>query len=70
VGGVRCRYLEENTVADRRWVCGLRRVLGSWEAVHADPGYIENVQRFWDAHPNITSCGEWQPEPGVCCRET
>lgn len=68
VMGVRCRYLEENTIPGRRFVCGLRRVLGSWEAVHADPGYQEHVQSAWDK-VGISSCGEWQPKVGECCRE-
>lgn len=66
VNGEPCRYLEENTLPDRRWVCGLRRALGSWEAVHADPGYIEHVQSVWD-EVGIESCGAWGPGTNQCC---
>lgn len=66
VNGQRCIYLEENTIPGRRWVCGLRRELGSWEAVHAHPGYIENVQSEWDK-VGIESCGSWGPSTNQCC---
>jgi hypothetical protein len=66
VEGVRCPFLVEN-VDGRRYACGLRNELGSWEAVHADPGYQELVQPVWD-RVGITSCGDWQPDEGVCCR--
>lgn len=66
VDGKRCRFLEENTVEGRRWVCGLRRELGSWEAVHADPGYQKHVQPFWDK-VGIVSCGVWGPDVRQCC---
>jgi len=66
VAGQRCRYLVEN-VDGRRWACGLRAALGSWEAVHADPGYIEHVQSEWDKLGVIESCGAWGPGTGQCC---
>lgn len=66
VDGIRCRFLEENTVPGRRWVCGLFRRLGSWEAVHADPGYQEHVQTAWD-RVGIESCGAWGPGTNQCC---
>jgi hypothetical protein len=77
VNGETCRYLADNGLgAERRFECSLRRDLGSWEAVHADPGYQQHVQTCWDALDAregetipIHSCGEWQPAPGVCCRE-
>ncbi len=65
VDGERCPYLEEATVPDRRWVCGLRRELGSWEAVHADPRYAP-IQAVWD-RVGIESCGAWGPGTGQCC---
>jgi hypothetical protein len=64
INGV-CEFLEENTVPGRRWACGLRRELGSWQAVHADSRYLTNV------HPVLArigdpDCGDW-PAPGVTC---
>jgi hypothetical protein len=69
VAGDRCVYLEENTVPGRHWVCGLRRALGSWDAVHADPGYQQNVQSVWDKIPGqpVESCGAWGPGSNQCC---
>lgn len=69
-GGKVCPFLEKYTVEGRRFACGLRRELGSWEAVHADPRY-QPVQEFWDTREpqTITSCGDWQPDSGTCCRE-
>lgn len=68
VRGEVCRYLEVNKGPGREFVCSLRRDLGSWAAVHADPGYQEHVQSVWD-EVGISSCGEWQPGPGQCCRQ-
>lgn len=67
VAGEPCRYLRPGTDG-RVWECSLRAELGSWAAVHAHPGYQENVQSVW-VRTGIPSCGEWQPEPGQCCRE-
>jgi len=68
VEGQVCRYLEENTVEGRRFVCGLRRRLGSWEKVHKHRGYRRHVQTVWD-RVGIASCGDWQPN-GTCCEAT
>lgn len=68
VNGVECPFLERGTEPGRNFVCGLRRRLGSWPAVHADPEYQERVQKHWD-EVGIESCGAWQPKPGECCRE-
>lgn len=70
-----CPFLEENTIPGRRWVCGLLRELGSWDAVHADPRYIETVDSVFagivDEHGNrlIQSCGDWRGSAGKqeCC---
>lgn len=67
VNGKVCQYLARGTEG-RLWECSLRRDLGSWEAVHKDAGYQENVQSHWDK-VGIPSCGEWQPGPGQCCRK-
>lgn len=66
VDGRRCRYLEQNTIPGRRWVCRLRRKLGSWTAVHHDLGYQWHVQKVWN-QVGIESCGAWGPGTGQCC---
>jgi hypothetical protein len=50
---------------DRHWVCGLRRRLGSWAKVHADPGYLEHVKPAWQ-RIGISDCGDW-PAKGQTC---
>lgn len=64
VDGERCAYLVEN-VGGRRYACGLRLELGSWDAVHADPRYAP-IQEVWD-RVGIESCGAWGPGTGQCC---
>ena len=44
-----CKYLEEHTQEGFRWTCGLRRELGDWDKVLADPRYIQDVQSVWDS---------------------
>jgi hypothetical protein len=69
VDGEVCRFLEQDTVPGRRWACGLYRRLGSWPAVYADPGYVEHVQPFFDAHGarlDARGCGDC-PGPGRTC---
>jgi len=62
--GVVCVHLEENTVPGRRWACGLRRELGSWDAVHTDPRYAP-VQAILDEWGY--TCGSWGPGTNQCC---
>ena len=61
LSGKVCQFLEENTEPDFRWTCGLRRELGSWNAVLEDPRYLEEVQPQLDAMPKIepTNCREY-----------
>jgi hypothetical protein len=69
VNGQPCRFLEVGTVKGRRWACGLRRRLGSWARVHADPGYVRHVQPLWTrdgGRMGCHSCGEW-PGAGNTC---
>lgn len=60
-----CRYLEEYTMADRRWSCALRRTLGSWHEVHKDAGYKKYIQPMWNDRGG-GSCGDW-PTKGELC---
>lgn len=55
-----CPYLEIATVPGRYWVCGMRRELGSWEAVYADPAY----QEIWG---ETFRCGDFGPASRQCC---
>lgn len=68
VNGKPCRFLEENTEPGYRWSCGLRRELGSWDAVLADPRYQEHVQSHWDTFPETTNCRDF-PSGGWECRQ-
>lgn len=56
VDGKVCQFLEENTERGFRWTCGLRRELGNWDKVLADPRYQKEVQ------PKLRA-------PGVNCRD-
>lgn len=66
IKGAVCRFLEENTEPGYRWSCGLRRELGSWDAVLADPRYQQHVAGSWADGIN---CRDWpdvwpQGKPG------
>ena len=68
LNGKVCVFLEEWTVPDRHWACGLYRELGSWELVHRDTRYQKHIQPFWDTHGprmGVYSCGEF-PGPNKC----
>lgn len=62
--GEPCPFLEENTIAGRRWACGLMRELGDWDVVHADPRYAAEVEPRWRASGPIW---EWLWDEGVRC---
>ena len=72
VAGDVCAFLEVDTVPGRHWVCGLRRELGDWGAVHADPRY-QPIHAEW-VKVNGSDCGDfrgaWLPDgtiEGQCC---
>lgn len=68
IDGEPCTFLrDDGHDASRRWVCTLRERLGSWAAVHADPGYIEKVAPTMRKFGQV-DCGDW-PGPGVTCAE-
>ena len=60
IRGENCRYLEENTEPGYRWSCGLRRELGSWNAVLRDERYKQHVKGSWA--PGI-NCRDWPEKP-------
>lgn len=67
-----CKYLEENTIPGRRWVCGLMREHnGDWDATIADPRYQRDImplmQRLiWPGHGVEYTCKTW-PSKGCEC---
>lgn len=63
-----CQYLEENTMKSRRWVCKLRRELGTWNKVHADPRYIKSILPNLSLFDPNLNCGDW-PRLGETCNE-
>lgn len=73
LAGQVCPFLEENTVAGRRWACGLYRELGDWDLVHADPRYTSTVADLWAQSGPImvwlweegVRCGNWGVEGGA-----
>lgn len=75
--GVVCPHLEENTVPDRRWACGLLREHGDWDAVLASDRYQQDVQPLWESVEPLKAmnCRDWPqnyPEvmsncSGLCC---
>ena len=44
----------------------MREELGSWEAVHGDNRYLDNVKPWLDLH-GVVDCGDYPP-PGVMCK--
>ncbi len=66
VSGSVCQYLVDNkTVGDGRFRCGLMLELEDWAKVHTDERY-KPLAIHWK---NQSLCGDWQPAKGVCCLE-
>lgn len=66
-----CKYLEENTMPDRRWVCGLMREHQDWDLVLSDIRYIRDVaplmaKYVWPYHNVKYNCKTW-PTEGCDC---
>lgn len=61
IAGEACPYLEENTLPDRKWVCGLMRKLGDWDLVIASPEYQQDVAPHFD--PLGINCRDWPEFP-------
>ena len=68
LAGVVCPFLrDDGPDADRRWVCTFRERLGSWEAVHEDPEYLDTIAPIMMGLTGVL-CGDW-PTPGEHCHE-
>ena len=70
-GGKVCKYLEENTMPNRRWVCALMREHQDWDKVLADSRYQNNIVPLWEeyvwpSHGRESSCKDF-PDPVRCC---
>lgn len=70
-GGKVCKYLEENTMPNRRWVCALMREHQDWDKVIADPRYQKDVlplmqKHVWPFHEVKWNCKTW-PAEGCDC---
>jgi len=57
VDGKVCKFLEENAEPGFRWSCGLRRELGSWDAVIKDPRYVSGILPLHRAEG--MNCRDW-----------
>jgi hypothetical protein len=67
VAGVACQFLrDDGSAAQRRWICTLREKLGSWGAVHIDPGYVTAVRPMWERINPALNCGDWPPPDMTC----
>ena len=60
LNGEPCQYVERRTVPGREWACGLRRELGGWGRVLADPRYQENVK---PKLPKGINCRDYPEKP-------
>ena len=64
IKGVECSYLirdyTDETGHFRKWACGLRAELGSWNAVLRDERYKKHVKGSWA--PGI-NCRDWPEKP-------
>jgi hypothetical protein len=53
---------------DRRWVCGLRRRLGDWDAVLASPEYQKDVAPELERYGY--TCRDWPDKyEGMICAD-
>lgn len=73
-GGLPSRWYTDETGAKRRWVCSLRRDLGSWEAVHMSDPYQSVVRPYWDSlegdGTRFPDCGYWEGKCAACAQGT
>ena len=66
--GVVCKYLEENTIPNRRWSCGLFRVYQDWDKVINSDKYKKFVQPLYDTVPELAgmNCRDWPESDDNC----
>lgn len=69
--GQPCPFVEEKTEPGFRWSCGLRRELGSWDAVLVDPRYVEIVRPKHEARSarigvSLSNCRDYPAPPEKC----
>lgn len=68
LGGVVCPYLEENTMPDRRWACGLMRKHKDWDSVLSSKEYRKTVAPVLE--PFGHTCKDWPDKPaGSRCHD-
>lgn len=66
--GVVCPFLRDDGIdTSRRWVCTFRERLGSWEAVHSDPEYLDTIGPVMMGLTGVL-CGDW-PTRNERCNE-
>lgn len=63
LGGVECDYVEERSMPDRRWACGLMRELKDWDKVLASKEYREHVAPKLE--PIGINCKDWPDKPKI-----
>ena len=66
-GGVKCKYLEVDTIPGRHWVCGLMRELRDWDTVIASERYQRDIQPLCDKFlKGKYNCKTWPAEDCYC----
>lgn len=64
-----CTFLrDDGPDAARRFVCTIRERCGSFDAMHTDPVYVEQVRPILREIGVPVDCGDW-PTPGERCGE-
>lgn len=66
-----CPYLEENTLPNRHWVCGLMREHQDWDKVLSDDRYRKDVVPLWEKciwpfYTEKYNCKNWPTESCDC----
>lgn len=68
INGKVCQFLEEGTEVGYKFSCGLRRELGSWDAVVKDARYVKHIAPVFE--PDGVSCADWpNADKGQTCKQ-
>jgi len=68
IKGKVCQFLEKDSEPGFRWSCGLRRELGSWDAVIVDKRYMDSVEPV--LKPLGYTCRDWpNADKGQKCKQ-